>query len=97
MYTDVPYAPEDCPLEEDRLLRPHTPYGVSKAGTEMLEYQYYCNYGLKVFLPRMFIHVGTGHPPATAIQNFARQLALLKQAGLLLKYMLETLRAPEIS
>jgi GDP-4-dehydro-6-deoxy-D-mannose reductase len=26
----------------------------------------------------MFIHVGTGHPPATAIQNFARQLALIK-------------------
>jgi GDP-4-dehydro-6-deoxy-D-mannose reductase len=25
----------------------------------------------------MFIHVGTGHPPATAIQNFARQLALI--------------------
>ena len=29
-------------------------------------------------MPRMFIHVGTGHPPATAIQNFARQLALIK-------------------
>ena len=44
----------------------------------MLGYQYFTNYGLKVYLPRMFIHVGTGHPPATAIQNFARQLALIK-------------------
>ena len=69
---------EDCPLVEDRTLKPHTPYGVSKAVTEMLGYQYFANYGLKVFLPRMFIHVGTGHPPATAIQNFARQLALIK-------------------
>jgi GDP-4-dehydro-6-deoxy-D-mannose reductase len=43
----------------------------------MLGYQYYSNYGLPVFLPRMFIHVGTGHPPATAIQNFARQIALI--------------------
>jgi GDP-4-dehydro-6-deoxy-D-mannose reductase len=34
---------------------------------------------MKVFLPRLFIHVGTGHPPATAIQNFARQLALIKK------------------
>lgn len=75
-YGDI--TPEDCPLVEDRLLKPHTPYGVSKAGVEMLGYQYYANYGLKVFLPRMFIHVGTGHPPATAIQNFARQLALIK-------------------
>ncbi len=69
---------EDCPLKEDRLLKPHTPYGVSKAGVENLGRQYALNYGLKVYLPRMFIHVGTGHPPATAIQNFARQLALIK-------------------
>ena len=27
---------EDCPLKEDRLLTPHTPYGVSKAGVENL-------------------------------------------------------------
>lgn len=69
---------EDCPLKEDRLLTPHTPYGVSKAGVENLGRQYALNYGMKVFLPRMFIHVGTGHPPATAVQNFARQLALVK-------------------
>lgn len=75
-YGDI--TPEDCPLVEERLLKPHTPYGVSKAGVEMLGYQYHANYGLKVYLPRMFIHVGTGHPPATAIQNFARQLALIK-------------------
>lgn len=69
---------EDCPLIEERLLKPHTPYGVSKAGTENLGRQYALNYGMKIFLPRMFIHVGTGHPPATAIQNFARQFALIK-------------------
>lgn len=69
---------KDCPLIEERLLKPHTPYGVSKAGTENLGRQYALNYGMRIFLPRMFIHVGTGHPPATAIQNFARQLALIK-------------------
>ena len=69
---------KDCPLKEDRLLMPHTPYGVSKAGVESIGRQYALNYGMEVFLPRMFIHVGTGHPPATAIQNFARQLALIK-------------------
>ena len=68
----------DCPLKEDRQLKPHTPYGISKAGTELLGRQYALNYGMKIYLPRMFIHVGTGHPPATAIQNFARQLALIK-------------------
>lgn len=75
-------TPEDCPLVEDRLLKAHTPYGVSKIGVENLGRQYALNYNLKIFLPRLFIHVGTGHPPATAIQNFARQLALIKKGEL---------------
>ena len=59
-YGDV--QPEDCPLQEDRLLRPITPYGVSKTSCETLGYQYFANYGMQVYLPRLFIHVGTGHP-----------------------------------
>ena len=79
-YGDVTEA--DCPLVEERLLKPITPYGVSKVATENLGYQYFSNHGLQVYLPRMFIHVGTGHPPATAIQNFARQLALIARGKL---------------
>ena len=71
--------PQDCPLKEERLLKAHTPYGVSKIGVENLGRQYALNYHMNIFLPRLFIHVGTGHPPATAIQNFARQLALIKK------------------
>lgn len=76
-YGDI--QPEDCPLKEDRLLKPMTPYGVTKVTTECMGYQFFKNYGMPVYLPRMFIHVGTGHPPATAIQNFARQIALIKK------------------
>ena len=72
-------TPEECPLSENNLLKPHSPYGVSKVGVEMLGLQYFANYKMEIFLPRMFIHVGTGHPPATAIQNFARQIALVKK------------------
>jgi GDP-4-dehydro-6-deoxy-D-mannose reductase len=79
-YGDV--DPADCPLKEARFLRPVTPYGVSKLATESLGFQYYRNFGLQVYLPRLFIHVGTGHPPATAIQNFARQLALIARGRL---------------
>jgi GDP-4-dehydro-6-deoxy-D-mannose reductase len=73
---------EDCPLKEERLLRPISPYGVSKVATEALGFQHFHNYGMKVFLPRCFIHVGTGHPPATAVQNFARQIAMIAQGRL---------------
>jgi GDP-4-dehydro-6-deoxy-D-mannose reductase len=76
-YGDV--KAEDVPLKEARPLKPITPYGVTKAAIEALGYQYFKNYGMAVFLPRLFIHVGTGHPPATAIQNFARQLALISR------------------
>ncbi len=73
---------EDCPLKEEQPLRPVTPYGVSKRTVEALGYQYCSNYKMAVYLPRLFIHVGTGHPPTTAIQSFARQLALISK-GLL--------------
>lgn len=72
------FETSDCPLKESQPLHPITPYGVSKTATENLGFQYYKNYNLNIFLPRMFIHLGTGHPPATAIQNFTRQLALIK-------------------
>ena len=71
--------PEEGALKEDRPLKPVTPYGVSKMATEAVGFQYASNYGMKVYLPRMFIHVGTGHPPATAIQNFAKQIAEIKK------------------
>ena len=74
-------ACEDGPTDEDRPLRPITPYGVTKVAVECMGYQNFRNYGVRAYLPRMFIQVGTGHPPATAIQNFARQVALVT-AGL---------------
>ena len=68
---------EKQPIIEDTPLKPLAPYGVSKVGTENLGYQYFLNYKMNIYLPRLFIHVGTGHPPATMIQNFARQCALI--------------------
>ncbi|HEW92134.1 MAG TPA: SDR family oxidoreductase [Thermotogaceae bacterium] len=67
------------PIQEDNTpLHPITPYGVSKASMEMMARQFHLNYGMDVVLPRLFIHVGPDHPPVTALQNFARQLASIK-------------------
>ncbi len=59
-------------------LHPITPYGVSKACTEMMAHQFSKNDNLDIVIPRLFIHVGPDHPPATALQAFAMQLAAIK-------------------
>ncbi len=65
-------------IEDITLLRPITPYGVSKACMEMMARQFHFNYKMDVILPRLFIHVGPDHPPSTALQTFAMQLAAIK-------------------
>lgn len=74
------FVPEDMiPINEDKTpLKPITPYGVSKATMEMMARQFHLNYNMDVVLPRLFIHVGPDHPPVTALQNFAKQLAEIK-------------------
>jgi GDP-4-dehydro-6-deoxy-D-mannose reductase len=74
------FVPDEMiPIDEDKTpLKPITPYGVSKAAMEMMARQFHLNYGMDVVLPRLFIHVGPDHPPVTALQNFARQLAAIK-------------------
>ena len=74
------FVPDDMiPIKEDITpLRPITPYGVSKTAMEMMARQFHLNFGLDVILPRLFIHVGPDHPPATALQAFAMQLAKIK-------------------
>jgi len=74
------FVPENMiPIKEDITpLKPITPYGVSKACLEMMSRQYHLNYDMDIVMPRLFIHVGPDHPPVTAVQNFARQLAAIK-------------------
>jgi GDP-4-dehydro-6-deoxy-D-mannose reductase len=67
------------PIDEDNTpLHPITPYGVSKACMEMMAHQFCLNYKMRFIFPRLFIHVGPNHPPATALQAFAMQLAAIK-------------------
>jgi GDP-4-dehydro-6-deoxy-D-mannose reductase len=66
------------PIKEDTPLNPITPYGVTKACVEMMCRQYEANYGLNLVVPRIFITIGVGHPPATAIQTLCMQFAKVK-------------------
>jgi GDP-4-dehydro-6-deoxy-D-mannose reductase len=49
---------EEVPIEEEHSLKPLHPYGVSKVAQELLAYQYFKNFGLKVITIRIFNTTG---------------------------------------
>jgi GDP-4-dehydro-6-deoxy-D-mannose reductase len=67
------------PTTEDTLLKPVSPYGVSKLAAEALGYQYFVNYKIPVYLGRYFIQVGPGQDERTSIQTFCKQMALIEK------------------
>lgn len=70
--------PEAVPIQESHPMRPASPYGISKVGQELLGLQYFDSYGVHTVVTRSFNHVGTRQGDRTAIQTFARQMALIE-------------------
>jgi GDP-4-dehydro-6-deoxy-D-mannose reductase len=68
-------AEHEQPIGEDQPLRPHSPYGVSKAAQELLGLSYYFSEKLPVYLVRSFNHTGPGQAPSYVCSSFARQIA----------------------
>ena len=52
--------PDELPITEKNQLRPLSPYAVSKVTQDVLAYQYFESYGLKVIRTRAFNHEGRG-------------------------------------
>jgi GDP-4-dehydro-6-deoxy-D-mannose reductase len=67
--------PDEVPIKESNPLRPLSPYAVSKVGQDMLGYQYFQSYGLKVVRTRGFNHTGPRRGEVFVTSNFAKQLA----------------------
>ncbi|CAK9049085.1 unnamed protein product [Durusdinium trenchii] len=87
----------DGPVPEEAPLQPVSPYGVSKAATEMprgpkrraslggdlrLALSYVRAHGLHVVVPRFFIHLAPRGVESLALHDFARQVAMVER-GLL--------------
>ncbi len=67
--------PEELPINENNPLRPLSPYGVSKVAQDLLGYQYFQSYGLKVIRTRAFNHEGPRRGEVFVSSNFAKQVA----------------------
>ncbi len=67
--------PHEMPLNEEQPFRPGNPYAVSKIAQDMLGYQYFKTYGMKMVRLRPFNHFGPGQSDRFVLSSFARQIA----------------------
>jgi len=66
------YGEAELPMREDSLLKPVSPYGVTKLAAENLCYLYYRNYHVPVISLRYFTVYGPRQRPDMAIHRFVR-------------------------
>jgi GDP-4-dehydro-6-deoxy-D-mannose reductase len=71
--------PDELPIKETNPLRPLSPYAVSKVAQNMLAYQYFTNYGLRIIRTRAFNHTGPRRPANFVCSDFARQIVEMEK------------------
>ncbi len=70
--------PDEVPITEDNPLRPLSPYAVSKVAQDLLGFQYFRSYGMKIVRTRGFNHTGPRRGEVFVVSNFARQLVAIE-------------------
>lgn len=71
--------PNETPIKETNMLRPLSPYGISKVATDMVGIQYNRSYGMKIIVTRAFNHSGPRRGDVFVTSNFARQIAEIEK------------------
>lgn len=64
----------DLPMAETSLLRPFSPYGVTKLAAEQLSFLYFKNYGVPTVSLRFFTVYGPGQRPDMAFHKFFKAI-----------------------
>jgi GDP-4-dehydro-6-deoxy-D-mannose reductase len=70
-----PTPPEELPITEQSMLRPTSPYSVSKIAQDMLGLQYNLSHGFPIIRARAFNHIGPGQNQRFVAPDFALQIA----------------------
>ena len=68
-------SPDRLPVNENTLLEPNNPYGVSKVAQDLLARQFFLSHAVDVIRARAFNHLGPRQSPQFVAANLARQVA----------------------
>lgn len=68
----------DAPVGEGQSLCPNSPYGLSKVGQDLMGYQYWKAYKLRVIRMRAFNHTGPRRPNVFGISGFGHKIAQIE-------------------
>lgn len=80
---------DELPVKETALLRPVNPYAVSKAAADLLAYQYWRAFGMKIVRVRPFNHFGARQSEGFVASAFAKQVAEI-EAGVIKEKVIRT-------
>ena len=73
------YAPSNCALDEQCLLKPRGIYGMTKLWQEMAAEWYFKEYGIKVICVRPFNHTGIYQSDKAVVASFCKQIAQIER------------------
>ena len=69
----------EIPIKETNPLRPLSTYGVSKVAQDLLGWQYYKSYGMRIVRTRAFNHTGPRRGEVFVCSAFAKQVAEIER------------------
>ncbi|MFH1759616.1 MAG: GDP-mannose 4,6-dehydratase [bacterium] len=73
------YGTHDRPTKnEEDYFAPVSPYASSKAAGDLIAYQYFKTYGIRIFRTRSYSHTGPGQEQKFVLSSFARKVCEIK-------------------
>ena len=76
-----PVKPEECPINEEKIQNPQSPYGVSKKMQEEMCKLYVNAYNMNIIMVRAFNHIGAGQGQNFVVADFASKIAEIENGN----------------